>query len=74
MTTDQVTAKRGMFPTIFALGIFGLGLRAKKASSFIFMAIMGRAILPKLMGFIADKHGMSAGVLRLRGILRILLA
>jgi MFS transporter, FHS family, L-fucose permease len=50
-----------MFPTIFALGIFGLGLRAKKASSFIVMAIMGGAILPKLMGFIADKHGMSAG-------------
>jgi FHS family L-fucose permease-like MFS transporter len=50
-----------MFPTIFALGIFGLGIRAKKASSFIVMAIMGGAILPKLMGFIADQHGMSAG-------------
>lgn len=32
-----------MFPTIFALGIFGLGQRAKKASSFIVMAIMGGA-------------------------------
>jgi FHS family L-fucose permease-like MFS transporter len=52
-----------MFPTIFALGIFGLGVRAKKASSFIVMAIMGGALLPKLMGFIADKHGMSAGYL-----------
>jgi FHS family L-fucose permease-like MFS transporter len=50
-----------MFPTIFALGIFGLGIRAKKASSFIVMAIMGGAILPKLMGYVADKHGMSAG-------------
>jgi Tfp pilus assembly major pilin PilA len=30
-----------MFPTIFALGIFGLGVRAKKASSYIVMAIMG---------------------------------
>ena len=39
-----------MFPTIFALGIFGLGARAKKASAFIVMAIMGGAILPKLMG------------------------
>ena len=39
-----------MFPTIFALGIFGLGARAKKASSFIVMAIMGGALLPKLMG------------------------
>ncbi|MBZ5586419.1 MAG: MFS transporter, partial [Acidobacteriia bacterium] len=43
-----------MFPTIFALGIFGLGARAKKASAFIVMAIMGGAILPKLMGYVAD--------------------
>ena len=50
-----------MFPTIFALGIFGLGTRAKKASSFIVMAIMGGAILPKLMGHIADQYGMSRG-------------
>jgi FHS family L-fucose permease-like MFS transporter len=50
-----------MFPTIFALGIFGLGARAKKASSFIVMAIMGGAVLPKLMGYVADKFDMSRG-------------
>jgi FHS family L-fucose permease-like MFS transporter len=50
-----------MFPTIFALGIFGLGARAKKASAFIVMAIMGGAILPKFMGYIADKFDMSRG-------------
>jgi len=50
-----------MFPTIFALGIFGLGVRAKKASAFIVMAIMGGAILPKLMGYVADKFDMSRG-------------
>lgn len=52
-----------MFPTIFSLGIHGLGSRVKKASSFIVMAIMGGAIMPKLMGHIADtdKNGMSAG-------------
>jgi FHS family L-fucose permease-like MFS transporter len=50
-----------MFPTIFALGIFGLGARAKKASSFIVMAIMGGAILPKLMGYVADVFDMSRG-------------
>lgn len=49
-----------MFPTIFSLGIHGLGARAKKASSFIVMAIMGGAIMPKLMGHIGDVHGMSA--------------
>jgi MFS transporter, FHS family, L-fucose permease len=65
-----------MFPTIFALGIFGLGARAKKASAFIVMAIMGGAILPKLMGAVADKYDMSRGFIvptlfRLRGVLRI---
>lgn len=50
-----------MFPTIFALGIFGLGSRAKRASSFIVMAIMGGAILPKLMGAVADRYDMSRG-------------
>ena len=52
-----------MFPTIFALGIFGLGARAKKASAFIVMAIMGGAILPKLMGYVADEYDMSRGFL-----------
>ncbi|MEO8596849.1 MAG: MFS transporter [Candidatus Solibacter sp.] len=50
-----------MFPTIFALGIHGLGARAKKASAFIVMAIMGGAIIPKLMGAVADKYDMSRG-------------
>jgi MFS transporter, FHS family, L-fucose permease len=50
-----------MFPTIFALGIFGLGLRAKRASAYIVMGIMGGAILPKLMGAVADKYDMSRG-------------
>ena len=50
-----------MFPTIFALGIHGLGSRAKKASSFIVMAIMGGALLPKLMGYVADVSNMSRG-------------
>jgi FHS family L-fucose permease-like MFS transporter len=50
-----------MFPTIFALGIFGLGVRAKKASGFIVMAIMGGALLPKVMGYVADKTDISRG-------------
>jgi FHS family L-fucose permease-like MFS transporter len=50
-----------MFPTIFSLGIFGLGEKSKLASSFIVMAIMGGAVLPKVMGAIADVDGMSAG-------------
>jgi MFS transporter, FHS family, L-fucose permease len=50
-----------MFPTIFSLGIHGLGFRAKQASSFIVMAIVGGAFLPKLMGYIADRTDISRG-------------
>ena len=49
------------FPTIFALGIFGLGVRAKHASAYIVMAIVGGALLPKLMGAVADHYDMSRG-------------
>ncbi len=48
-----------MFPTIFALGIFGLGERAKAASAYIVMGIVGGAILPKVMGAVADSYDMS---------------
>jgi fucose permease len=49
------------FPTIFALGIFGLGGRAKSASAYIVMGIVGGALLPKFMGAIADYSNMSRG-------------
>ena len=51
------------FPTIFALGIYGLGVQAKKASAFIVMAILGGAIMPKLMGHLGDVYNMSVGFL-----------
>jgi len=38
-----------MFPTIFALGIKGLGRRPRRPSAFIVMAIVGGAIMPMLM-------------------------
>jgi fucose permease len=49
------------FPTIFALGIFGLGARAKRASAFIVMAIVGGALLPPVMGAVAEHYDMSRG-------------
>lgn len=52
-----------MFPTIFALGIFGLGIQAKKASGYIVMAIIGGAIMPKLMGYLGDVYNMSVSFL-----------
>lgn len=52
-----------MFPTIFALGIRDLGTHAKRASGYIVMAIMGGAIVPKVMGAVGDHHGMSIAFL-----------
>jgi FHS family L-fucose permease-like MFS transporter len=43
-----------MFPTIFALGVKGLGPHTKLGSSFIIMAIVGGAIIPPFMGMFAD--------------------
>jgi FHS family L-fucose permease-like MFS transporter len=48
-----------MFPTIFALGIYGLGAATKRASAYLVMAIIGGALLPKLMGYVADQSDMS---------------
>ena len=50
-----------MFPTIFALGIRGLGDHTKLASSIMVMSIVGGAIAPPLMGHIADVHSMRIG-------------
>jgi FHS family L-fucose permease-like MFS transporter len=43
-----------MFPTIFALGIKGLGEETKIASSFIVMSIVGGALFPLIIGQISD--------------------
>ncbi len=51
-----------MFPTIFALGIKDLGPDTKAGSSLIIMSIVGGAILPPLLGLIADKtHNIQYG-------------
>ncbi len=44
-----------MFPTIFALGLKGLGPNTKIGASLLVMAIVGGAVLTPLMGFISDK-------------------
>jgi FHS family L-fucose permease-like MFS transporter len=46
-----------MFPTIFAMGVKDLGHHTKKGSSFLVMAIAGGAIMPYLMGLVADNSG-----------------
>jgi FHS family L-fucose permease-like MFS transporter len=50
-----------MFPTIFALGIRGLGDYTKLGSSLIVMSIVGGAIAPPRMGAIADAYSMRLG-------------
>lgn len=46
-----------MFPTIFALGLEGLGHETEFASSFIVMAICGAAVVPPIMAAVAGVTG-----------------
>ncbi len=50
-----------MFPTIFALGIKELGPLTKKGSSLLVMSIVGGALIPIIMGRIADVSNMALG-------------
>ena len=43
-----------MYPTIFATSIKGLGESTKIGGSILVMAIIGGALFPLLMGYIAD--------------------
>jgi len=49
-----------MFPTIFALGLKGMGDKTKTAGSLLVMALLGGAALTKVMGMLADSHGLQA--------------
>ena len=49
-----------MFPTIFALGVKGLGPNTKLGGSLIVMSVVGGAILPPLLGWIARETGSVA--------------
>ena len=47
-----------MFPTIFTLAIDGLGKHTSQGSGILVMAIVGGAILPLVMGALADTIGI----------------
>ncbi|EHQ26726.1 L-fucose:H+ symporter permease [Mucilaginibacter paludis] len=51
-----------MYPTIFTLGISGLGRQAKLGSSVIVMAIIGGAVLTALMGKLSDVTGITTAM------------
>jgi len=46
-----------MFPTIFALGIDGIGEDTKPGSSWLIMSIVGGAIVPYIMATVIDLNG-----------------
>jgi FHS family L-fucose permease-like MFS transporter len=46
-----------MFPNIFTLGIAGLGPMTSKGSGLIMSAVVGGAVIPWLIGEVADKVG-----------------
>jgi len=47
-----------MFPNIFTLGIAGLGPMTSKGSGLIMTAVVGGAIIPPLLGALADRFGI----------------
>jgi FHS family L-fucose permease-like MFS transporter len=48
-----------MYPTIFALGVKGLGARTKTGGAMIVMSIIGGAALTPIMGRVADSSGVA---------------
>jgi MFS transporter, FHS family, L-fucose permease len=52
-----------MFPTIFALGIKGLGTRTKTGGSILVMSVVGGAIMPLLMGGISVRFDLALAYL-----------
>jgi FHS family L-fucose permease-like MFS transporter len=52
-----------MFPTIFTLGIEGLGARTPAASGLLCMAIVGGAVIPPLTGLLGDHVGLGLAFL-----------
>jgi FHS family L-fucose permease-like MFS transporter len=51
------------FPTIFALGMAGLGPLARAGASLIVMAIIGGAVLTAAMGALSDAAGINVAML-----------
>ena len=64
-----------MWPTVFALGVDGLGPLTKLGSSLMIMAIVGGALFPPLMGYAADtEFGIQVSlVIPLFGFVAVLL-
>ncbi len=52
-----------MFPTIFTLAVAELGPLTGRASGVLVQAIVGAAVIPVLMGWLADRYGIHRSLL-----------
>jgi FHS family L-fucose permease-like MFS transporter len=52
-----------IFPSLFSLGIEGIGSFTEKGSALINIAIVGGAVFPPIQGAIADTHGVQVSYL-----------
>lgn len=51
-----------MFPTIFSLGVEGMGERTPQGSGLLCMAIVGGALIPLLVGAVADATSLATAL------------
>jgi len=51
-----------MYPTIFSLGIRGLGEHTKLAASVLVMAIIGGALITPIMGLVSVHFGIGKAI------------
>jgi FHS family L-fucose permease-like MFS transporter len=52
-----------MFPTIFTLAVAELGPLTGRGSGLLVQAIVGGAVFPVIMGFLADRYGIHHSLL-----------
>jgi FHS family L-fucose permease-like MFS transporter len=52
-----------MFPTIFSLGVRGLGTKTKQGSSLLVMSIVGGAVFPVIMARVSDASSIQTAYL-----------
>jgi MFS transporter, FHS family, L-fucose permease len=51
-----------MFPTIFSLGVDGLGEKTPQGSGLLCMGIVGGALIPLLFGIVADTSTLATAL------------
>lgn len=49
-----------LYPSIFAMGVKGLGSKTKRAGAYLVMTLVGGAVAPYIMGGIADSYGTAS--------------